>query len=43
MHMQTRHAAYLRRRGAGLLVGVKGNQPTLFEQVKLVPGNKSGW
>ncbi|MCD5314596.1 ISAs1 family transposase [Kineosporia babensis] len=37
MHTQTAHAEYLHERGAGLLVGVKGNQPTLFEQVTALP------
>jgi predicted transposase YbfD/YdcC len=37
MHTQTAHADYLHDRGAGLLVGIKGNQPTLFEQVKALP------
>lgn len=37
MHTQTAHADYLHERGAGLLIGVKGNQPTLFDQVKSVP------
>jgi predicted transposase YbfD/YdcC len=37
MHTQTGHADYLHERGAGLLVGIKGNQPTLFDQVKAVP------
>ncbi len=40
MHTQTAHADYLHERGAGLLVGVKGNQPTLFEQVKALPWEK---
>ncbi len=40
MHTQTGHADYLHERGAGLLVAVKGNQPTLFDQVKAVPWEK---
>jgi predicted transposase YbfD/YdcC len=37
MHTQTGHAEYLTARGAGLLVGVKRNQPTLFEQITALP------
>jgi len=40
LHTQTRHADYLHDRGAGLLVGVKGNQPSLFEQITTLPWNQ---
>lgn len=37
MHCQTGHATYLDGRGAGLLVGLKGNQPTVFAQAESLP------
>ena len=37
MHAQTGHVAYLRGRGAHLLVCVKGNQPTLLARLKALP------
>jgi predicted transposase YbfD/YdcC len=40
MHCQTGHATYLDGRGAGLLVGLKRNQPTVFEQAAALPWNQ---
>jgi predicted transposase YbfD/YdcC len=37
MHAQTGHATYLDGRGAGLLVGLKANQPTVLAQVEALP------
>lgn len=37
MHCQTGHATYLHGRGAGLLVGLKANQPTVLAQVQALP------
>ncbi len=37
MHCQTGHATYLDGRGAGLLVGLKANQPTVLAQVQALP------
>lgn len=37
MHCQTGHATYLHGRGAGLLVGLKRNQPTAFDQAAALP------
>jgi predicted transposase YbfD/YdcC len=37
LHCQTAHATYLHRRGAHLLVCVKGNQPTLHRRLKALP------
>jgi predicted transposase YbfD/YdcC len=37
MHCQTGHATYLDGRGAGLLVGLKRNQPTVFDQATALP------
>jgi predicted transposase YbfD/YdcC len=37
MHCQTGHATYLDGRGAGLLVGLKANQPTTLAQVQALP------
>ena len=37
MHCQTGHATYLHGRGAGLLVGLKANQPTVLAQVEALP------
>lgn len=37
MHCQTGHATYLDGRDAGLLVGLKGNQPTAFAQAAALP------
>jgi predicted transposase YbfD/YdcC len=37
MHCQTGHATYLHERGAGLLVGLKANQPTALAQVETLP------
>jgi hypothetical protein len=39
MHAQTAHADYLHRRGAHVLVTVKGNQPTRHAQLKALPWN----
>jgi predicted transposase YbfD/YdcC len=38
LHTQTGHADEVTRRRAHLLVQVKGNQPTLFQQLKHLPG-----
>ena len=37
MHTQTGHATYLDARGAGLLVGLKANQPTVLAQAEALP------
>ena len=37
MHCQTGHATYLDGRGAGLLVGLKANQPTVLAQAAALP------
>lgn len=37
MHAQTGHATYLDGRNAGLLVGLKRNQPTVFDQAAALP------
>jgi predicted transposase YbfD/YdcC len=37
LHTQTGHAAEVTRRQAHLMVQVKGNQPTLFKQLKRLP------
>lgn len=37
MHCQDAHATYLHARGAGLLVGLKANQPSLFAQAAALP------
>ncbi|MGX6606155.1 transposase [Micromonosporaceae bacterium Da 78-11] len=37
LHTQTGHADEVSRRQAHLLVQVKGNQPTLFKQLKRLP------
>jgi hypothetical protein len=37
MHAQTGHATYLEGRGAGLLVGLKANQPTALAQTEALP------
>lgn len=37
LHTQTRHAEQITSRGAHLLLQAKGNQPTLFAQLKAVP------
>jgi predicted transposase YbfD/YdcC len=37
MHCQTGHATYLDGRGAGLLVGLKANQPTVLAQAEALP------
>ncbi len=40
MHCQTGHATYLHGREAGLLVGLKRNQPTVFDQAVALPWNQ---
>jgi predicted transposase YbfD/YdcC len=37
LHTQTSHATQIAARGADLLIPVKGNQPTLFTQLKTLP------
>ncbi|MGC5054840.1 ISAs1 family transposase [Micromonospora sp. DT48] len=37
LHTQTAHATEIAARGAHLLIPVKGNQPTLFTQLKTLP------
>lgn len=37
MHTQTGHATYLDAHGAGLLVGLKANQPTVLAQAEALP------
>jgi predicted transposase YbfD/YdcC len=37
LHTQTGHAHQINTRGADLLIPVKGNQPTLFAQLKALP------
>lgn len=37
LHTQTSHAHEIARRGAHLLIPAKGNQPTLFAQLKTLP------
>lgn len=37
MHTQTGHANEIAKRGAHLMIPIKGNQPTLFAQVKALP------
>jgi len=37
LHTQTNHATEIAARGAHLLIPVKGNQPTLFTQLKTLP------
>jgi predicted transposase YbfD/YdcC len=37
LHTQTGHAHEIARRGAHLMTAVKGNQPTLFAQLKALP------
>ncbi|MEV7225893.1 ISAs1 family transposase [Polymorphospora sp. NPDC051019] len=37
LHTQVNHAAEIAARGAHLLIPVKGNQPTLFTQLKALP------
>lgn len=37
LHTQTNHANEIAARGAHLLIPVKGNQPTLFNQLKTLP------
>lgn len=37
LHTQTSHAHEIARRGAHLMTAVKGNQPTLFAQLKALP------
>lgn len=37
LHTQHRHADYLHQRGAHYLLTVKGNQPTLHEQLRALP------
>jgi predicted transposase YbfD/YdcC len=37
LHTQTSHAAEIAERGAHLLIPVKGNQPTVFTQLKTLP------
>jgi hypothetical protein len=39
LHCQTGHATYLDGRGAGLLVGLKANQPTVLAQAEALPWN----
>jgi predicted transposase YbfD/YdcC len=40
LHTQTRHAHEIAARGAHLMTPVKGNQPTLFAQLKALPWPK---
>jgi predicted transposase YbfD/YdcC len=40
LHTQTGHAREIARRGAHLMTTVKGNQPTLFAQLKALPWPK---
>ncbi len=40
LHTQTRHASYLRERGAAYLFTVKGNQPRLHAQLAALPWAK---
>jgi predicted transposase YbfD/YdcC len=40
LHTQTGHADEIARRGAHLMTAVKGNQPTLFAQLKALPWPK---
>lgn len=37
LHTQTKHAHYLHSRGAHYLLTVKGNQPTLYRELKKLP------
>jgi hypothetical protein len=41
MHTQTGHAEQITTRGGHLLLPAKGNQPTLFAQLRALPGRRS--